>query len=77
MLVGSRVWSTIWKILLDRERGEASDEPLSGTNPTVLVIGGAGYVGSALLPKLLEKGYKVRLFDLFMYGDEPIADLIN
>jgi nucleoside-diphosphate-sugar epimerase len=40
----------------------------------VLLIGGAGYIGSALLPMLLEKGYHVRLLDLFLYGPEAIQD---
>lgn len=35
----------------------------------VLVVGGAGYVGSALVPKLLDKGYKVRVFDLYLYSN--------
>src|SRR3989344_6292584 len=35
----------------------------------VLVVGGAGYVGSSLIPKLLDKGFKVRVFDLYLYSD--------
>ena len=42
-----------------------------------MVIGGAGYVGSGLLAFLLEKGYKVRLLDRLMFGDEPIAEFKN
>lgn len=34
----------------------------------VLVTGGAGYVGSALVPKLLAAGYGVRVIDLYLYG---------
>ncbi len=77
MLAGSRVWSTIWKAILDNERVQENSLPSVLEAPKVLVIGGAGYVGSALLPKLLERGHKVRLFDLFMYGEEPVADLLN
>jgi len=34
----------------------------------VLITGGAGYVGSALVPKLIEEGYNVTVFDLYLYG---------
>lgn len=37
---------------------------------TVVVTGGAGYVGAVLVPKLLERGYRVRVLDLYMYGDD-------
>jgi nucleoside-diphosphate-sugar epimerase len=35
----------------------------------VLVTGGAGYVGSNLVPKLLDAGYEVAVLDLYLYGD--------
>ncbi len=35
----------------------------------VLVTGGAGYVGSNLVPKLLKAGYEVSVLDLYIYGD--------
>ena len=34
----------------------------------VLVIGGAGYVGTELVFKLLDKGYNVTVYDLLIYG---------
>ncbi len=49
----------------------------------ILVIGGAGYVGSILVPKLLDKNYTVTVFDLFTYsrskkfGNDIFGDLIN
>ena len=36
---------------------------------TVLVTGGAGYVGAVLVPKLLDQGYRVKVLDLYLYGD--------
>ncbi len=38
----------------------------------VLVTGGAGYVGCVLIPKLLEKGHEVIVYDLMIYGDEGL-----
>lgn len=43
----------------------------------VLVIGGGGYIGSALLQKLLSKGYQVRLLDLLLFGEEPLQTVID
>lgn len=39
----------------------------------VCVAGGAGYVGSVLVPQLLVQGYRVKILDLFLYGHEPLA----
>ena len=39
---------------------------------TVLVTGGAGYVGSRAVPKLLEAGHHVRVLDLYLYGDHVL-----
>ena len=35
----------------------------------VLIIGGAGYVGTVLVEALLKKNYNVTVYDLFIYGD--------
>lgn len=43
----------------------------------IFVTGGAGYVGSVLVPKLLEKNYKVTVYDLFLYGDDVLDDHQN
>lgn len=40
---------------------------------SVLVIGGGGYVGSQLVPKLLSAGYEVSVFDTFWYGRDHFA----
>ncbi|MGC1904126.1 MAG: SDR family oxidoreductase [Candidatus Acidiferrum sp.] len=35
----------------------------------ILIAGGAGYVGNVLIPKLLDRGYKVDVVDLFWFGN--------
>tara|TARA_Y100000294_G_C8518109_1_gene321725 strand:- start:58 stop:1038 length:981 start_codon:yes stop_codon:yes gene_type:complete len=38
----------------------------------VLITGGAGYVGSALVPYLLSKDYKITVIDLMIYGENVL-----
>jgi nucleoside-diphosphate-sugar epimerase len=35
----------------------------------ILVAGGAGYIGSVVIPRLLERGYDVDIVDLFWFGN--------
>lgn len=41
----------------------------------VLVTGGAGYIGNILVEKLLDRGYKVRVLDLMLFGDNALEGL--
>jgi nucleoside-diphosphate-sugar epimerase len=51
---------------------DADKDPNHGVQ-TVLVLGGAGYVGSVTIGKLLDRGYHVRVMDALMYGGESLG----
>ena len=75
MFIGSRMWSRSWA---NTQRSERKIyRKLDRKVKHVLVIGGGGYIGSALLPILLERGYKVKLLDLAIFGTDPIKKIIN
>jgi nucleoside-diphosphate-sugar epimerase len=54
-----------------RPNGLAEDAP--NPDQTILVAGGAGYIGCVLVPRLLDRGYRVRVLDRMYFGEEPIA----
>ena len=47
------------------------------SNSTILVTGGAGYIGSILTRKLVEKNFNVKVIDSLVFGNDGILDLIN
>jgi nucleoside-diphosphate-sugar epimerase len=76
LLVCARLWSQIWKRLSAAEK-RVDESKLPDGIGRVLVIGGGGYIGSAVIAKLIAKGYNVRLLDLLLYGDEPIKEFLT
>lgn len=43
----------------------------------ICVPGGAGYVGSRLVPELLKEGHEVVVLDLYLYGEEVFSSYKN
>lgn len=41
----------------------------------ILIAGGGGYIGSTMIPKLLERGYKVDVIDLLWFGNHLPAEV--
>lgn len=57
----------------ERSNGLAPTAP--NPDQTILVAGGAGYIGSILVPKLIDRGYRVRVLDRLFFGEESLASV--
>jgi nucleoside-diphosphate-sugar epimerase len=71
----SRLWSGVWRTVVEREKPMRAELNRKGPIRRVLVIGGAGYIGSHLCRQLLDQGYSVRVLDALLYGKESLAEL--
>jgi nucleoside-diphosphate-sugar epimerase len=74
-VAGARLWMFAWRRISNTpgenrvKHGDRDD--------VILVIGGAGYVGSMFSRLLLRQGFSVRVLDLLVYGDAGISGLQN
>jgi len=73
-MISSRIF--VYSYVSD-QRENKRELNLNPKRRKALVIGGAGYIGSSLAKKLLNKGYRVRILDIFLFGREPLAEVIN
>jgi nucleoside-diphosphate-sugar epimerase len=76
LLLGARLWATLFKRVVIQE-SPLSQLSVGKSLSSVLVIGGAGYIGSAVLPKLLADNYRVRLLDCFLFGKDAILPYLS
>jgi nucleoside-diphosphate-sugar epimerase len=68
-------WLKDW--MFHRESESVPNAQNSAVEEVVLVVGGAGYIGSLVIEKLLSHGYKVRLLDNLVYGDQAIRGFLH
>ncbi len=76
-LLAARLWANLSRTMILAESSLLRKRTLEQQPKRILVIGGGGYIGSALLPQLLEAGYQVRLLDLLLFGDEAIKPFLD
>jgi nucleoside-diphosphate-sugar epimerase len=73
-LIGARV---VKEWFVQAEATEQAPLPVQSKPRPLLIIGGAGYIGSWLVRRLLEEGEQVRVLDSAIYGFGAIQDLLS
>lgn len=58
-----------------RPNGLSKKAPSEGG--LILVAGGGGYIGTTLVPKLIQRGYRVRVLDLFWWGEDVLLQSVS
>lgn len=57
------------------QRSNGLSQTAPDVDQTILVAGGAGYIGSVLVPKLLDRGYRVRVLDRLFFSEDGLGDV--
>jgi nucleoside-diphosphate-sugar epimerase len=69
---------TVSHVLRSDYRKESQSDPSAQADEsTVLVIGGAGYVGSALVERLLNQNLKVSVLDAMHFGEQALSRVLG
>jgi nucleoside-diphosphate-sugar epimerase len=59
--------------ILNRYHFERKPDPESVRQ--ILVLGGAGYLGSVVVARFLQRGFRVRVLDSFLFGENSLDDI--
>jgi len=67
------------EIILKKFKIENKEDPLKSANriKNILLVGGAGYIGSVLVKNLLKDNYNVRVLDSLMCGYQPLEEFLD
>jgi len=56
-----------------KKEQKSINNTLLSSNPHILIVGGAGYIGSILTEMIIEKGWRVRVLDNLLYDQDSLS----